>query len=455
MSHLHARIPLLGALLFSSCVLAPKGLDDEQKALSSEDREWSKPVAERSLPELSSEPTIEDLLRRAELANPELERAWQEWRGARARVTFESSWPDTSLSLSLEQMFPGGLSFDRTTLGLAFDPMLTLPSKVAARGKLAFEEARTAGERFRALRVDLRLRVRVAWQELWLAEQQAEAQEELVALLALRKSAAETSVAAGDSPRELLKLEFETRLRDDEKFRMRVDVGSRKARLNALLARASDAPLAIPAAPLPPRALPADDAQLFAAAARLDPQLAVLAMELAGREDALEVARKRFLPDLSPMASISGDDTQSLGLAIGIPLNLPGLRAGLEEARAAIAAIAAEQRGRKLDSAAELTSELLAFREAERTLDCCENLIEPLAQRNAASSEASYAAGTLMQREWLEALAMQSEARIAVAEARAQREIALARIEALLGGDLALIETQAQQAAAHKEAHHG
>ena len=352
-------------------------------------------------------------------------------------------------------MFPGGLSFDRTTLGLAFDPMLTLPSKVAARGKLAFEEARTAGERFRALRVDLRLRVRVAWQELWLAEQQAEAQEELVALLALRKSAAETSVAAGDSPRELLKLEFETRLRDDEKFRMRVDVGSRKARLNALLARASDAPLAIPAAPLPPRALPADDAQLFAAAARLDPQLAVLAMELAGREDALEVARKRFLPDLSPMASISGDDTQSLGLAIGIPLNLPGLRAGLEEARAAIAAIAAEQRGRKLDSAAELTSELLAFREAERTLDCCENLIEPLAQRIAASSEASYAAGTLMQREWLEALAMQSEARIAVAEARAQREIALARIEALLGGDLTLIETQAQQAAAHKEAHHG
>jgi outer membrane protein TolC len=454
MSHVQLRFCVLGALCLSGCVLAPKGLDDEQKALSSEDREWSKPIEQRTLPELPAEPTIDELLQRAELGSPELERAWQEWRGALARVIFESSWPDTSLSLSLEQMFPGGLSFDRTTLGLAFDPMLTLPSKVAARGKLAFDEARTAGERFRALRIDLRLRVRVAWQELWLAEQQAEAQEEIVALLALRKSAVETSVAAGESPRELLKLEFQTRLSDDEKFRMRVEVGSRKARLNALLARASDAPLSIPAAALPPRALPAADAQLFAFAALRDPALAVIATELAGREDALEVARKRFLPDFSPMASISGDETQSLGLAIGIPLNLPGLRAGLEQARAAIAAIAAEQRGRKLDSAAELTAELLAFREAERTLDCCENLIEPLAQRIAASSEASYAAGTLMQRDWLEALAMQSEARIAVAEARAQREIALARIEALVGGDLALIEAE-EQARSQKEAHHG
>jgi len=451
MSHFHFRILVPGALLLAGCVLAPKGLDDEQQALAREDHEWSKPVAERALPELSAEPTIEELLRRAELANPELERAWQDWRGALARVISESSWPDTNLSLSLEQLLFGGLDFDRTTIGLAFDPMLTLPSKVAARGKQAFDEARTAGERFRALRVDVRLRVRVAWQELWLAEQQAEAEEELVALLGLRKNAAETGVAAGDSPRELLKLEFETRLTDDEKFRRRVDVGSRKARLNALLARASDAPLALPAAPLPARLLPTDDAALFAAAAQLDPSLAVLAAELAGREDALEVARQRFLPDLSPMASFTGDDTQSLGLEIGIPLNLQGLRAGLEEARAAIASVAAAQRGRRLDSAAELTAQLLAFREAERTLDCCENLIEPLAQRIAASSEASYSAGTLTQREWLEALALQSEARIAVAEARAQRELALARIEALVGGDLAAITPKSDK----QEPHHG
>lgn len=451
MSQLQLRTAVLCALSLSGCVLAPQGLDDERAALAHEDRDWLRPAAERSLPEIASEPTIEELLRRAELGNAELERAWQEWRGALARVVFESSWPDTNLSLSLEQMFPGGPAFDRTTLGLAFDPMLTLPAKVAARGQQAFDEARTAGERFRALRVDLRLRVRVAWQELWLAEQRAEAQEEFVALLALRESAAETGVAAGESPRELLKLEFGTRLSDDEKFRMRVEVASRKARLNALLARASDAPLSIPAAPLPPRKLPAEDARLFEVAARSDPTLVVLAAELAGRQDALEVARKRFLPDLSPMASLRGDPTQSFGLALGIPLNLSGLRAGLEEARARIAAIEAEQRGRRQDSAAELTAELLAFREAERTLDCCENLIEPLAQRIAKSSEASYAAGTLTQREWLESLALVGQARIAVAEARAQREIALARIEALLGGELAAVGADAHE----QETHHG
>ncbi len=454
MSHIHSPILALGALALAGCVFAPKGLDDEQQALAHEDRDWSKPVEERALPELSAEPTIEELLRRAELANPELEAAWQEWRGALARVISEASYPDTALSLSLEQLFPGGLAFDRTTLGLAFDPMLTLPSKVAARGKLAFEEARASGERFRALRVDLRQRVRVAWQELWLAEQRWHAEEELVALLALRKTAAELNVAAGETPRELLRLEFETRLTDDEKFRLRVEVGSRKARLNALLARASDAPFTVSSEPLPPRQLALDDAQLYAAAARSDPALAVLALELAGREDALEVARKRFLPDLSPMASFSGGDTQSFGLSIGIPLNLPGLRAGLEQARAAIASIQAALRGRRLDGAAELTAELLAFHEAERTLECCQNLIEPLAQRIAASSEASYAAGTMPQREWLESLALRSEAHVAVAEARAQREIALARIEALVGGDLARVAEEAHEQES-KEPHHG
>ena len=171
MSHFHFRIPFLAALLLPGCVLAPKGLDDERAALAHEDRDWSKPIEQRALPELSNEPTIEELLRRAELANPELERAWQEWRGALARVVSESSFPDTSFSLSLEQMFPGGLAFDRTTIGLSFDPMLSLPAKIAARGKVAFDEARASGERFRALRVDLRLRLRVAWQELWLAQQ--------------------------------------------------------------------------------------------------------------------------------------------------------------------------------------------------------------------------------------------------------------------------------------------
>src|SRR6187455_1237337 len=101
MSPIHSRILLLlgGALAFAGCVLAPEGLDDEQQALAHEDREWSMPVAERTLPELPGEPAVDDLLRRAELANPELERAWQDWRAALARVVVESSWPDTSLSL--------------------------------------------------------------------------------------------------------------------------------------------------------------------------------------------------------------------------------------------------------------------------------------------------------------------------------------------------------------------
>ncbi len=453
MSIHHLRAALVLALSCAGCVLAPKGLDDERAALARADQQWSRPLAERALPELPAEPAIDDLLRRAELASPELESAWQDWRAALSRVVVESSWPDASLSLSLEQMFPGGLDVDRTKLGLGFDPMLTFPTKVAARGRVAFDEARASGERFRALRVDLRLRVRVAWQELWMAEQQARAEEELVAYLGLRQSAAQTSVAAGESPRELLRLQYEYRLTDDEKFRRRVEASSRRARLNALLGRSADAPLSVPATPLATRELPGPDAELFALAARHDPELAVLAHETAGRADALELARSRYLPDITPMASATGTSEQSLGVAVGLPLGLPGIRAEIEAGRAALASLEARRRGRTLDAAAELTAELLAFHEAERTLDCCENLIEPLAQRIAASAETGYAAGTLMQRDWLESLGLASEARLEVAQARVAREIALARIEALLGGDLQSIAEELKQS--KEDASHG
>jgi outer membrane protein TolC len=210
----------------------------------------------------------------------------------------------------------------------------------------------------------------------------------------------------------------------------------------------------VPESALPARELPLQDAELFAAAARRDPGLAVLAAELAGREDALEVARKRYLPDISPHGLVQRGRRASLGLEIGIPIGLSGLRAGVEAGArrdrgpGRRAARPAPRHGGRVDR------RLLAFREAERTLDCCENLIEPLAARIAASNEAGYAAGTLPQREWLESLALRSEARIAVAEARAQREIALARIEALVGGDLAAAAAEAQ-AEAQKEPHHG
>ena len=50
----------------------------------------------------------------------------------------------------------------------------------------------------------------------------------------------------------------------------------------------------------------ADDAALIAVAVAQNPELAALAQQVAGRSDAVELARLAYLPDIIPSANITG-----------------------------------------------------------------------------------------------------------------------------------------------------
>jgi hypothetical protein len=72
------------------------------------------------------------------------------------------------------------------------------------------------------------------------------------------------------------------------------------------------------AANLPaPRPVAADDASLIAVTR--NPELASLAQRVAGRTDAVELARLAYLPDIIRSASITGSISQSLGAMLMVP----------------------------------------------------------------------------------------------------------------------------------------
>src|SRR6266850_390951 len=154
MSKIIRRIILTAFVSFvvSGCVLAPKGTSEEQAAAREAGRPYAQPFEQRIIPDLPANPSWQDVLHRAFLANGDLEAAYFEWKAALARIPQVANYPNTNLAPSFSYMFSSDRmkTFDRTTVNVGFDPMenLSFPTKVAKAGKVAIDEARAAGKRF-------------------------------------------------------------------------------------------------------------------------------------------------------------------------------------------------------------------------------------------------------------------------------------------------------------------
>src|SRR5256714_14368223 len=156
-------IPIAAMFVLSGCVLAPKGTKEEQSAAREGGRAYAQPFEQRALPDLPSNPSWQDVLRRAFLANGDLEAAYFEWKAALARIPQVANYPNTNLAPSFSYMFsPGRMkTFDRTTTNIGFDPMQTLsfPTKVTGAGKITLEQAKLAGERVEGMKFEVQRKV--------------------------------------------------------------------------------------------------------------------------------------------------------------------------------------------------------------------------------------------------------------------------------------------------------
>jgi outer membrane protein, heavy metal efflux system len=441
---------LLSALLAAasaSCVLAPEGLDHERGRLAEHGRPFVEPVEQRVLPELPPAPTWRDLLQRAFLTNGEIEAAWQQWRAAVARVDSESTWPDTNVEVGIEHMFSSEnlKAWDRTTLTVGFDPMqtLSLPSKTAKKGEIALSEAVIEGERFRAAKFALQRRFLETWIMLGATARERALHEETVRLARLSASAAARGATSGGNERELLRARIEVARAADGLARLDARVLQLRAELVGIL---GDPPVALAAIDdvMPERSLALSDAQIFAAAAQNNPELKALAREVDGRDDALDLARAQWLPDVAPFAGFTGGMSQMLGAAVSLPTMVPAIRAGIESAKADLARSQALARQRHLDVRARLTAEIVALRDAERATRLFADEIVPLARRLASRARAAYSGAGIPQSEWLEALFTQVDAETALVAARAARESSLARIEEMVGVDFETFPTESE-----------
>jgi outer membrane protein TolC len=180
---------------------------------------------------------------------------------------------------------------------------------------------------------------------------------------------------------------------------------------------------------------------MLALGVEANPELAALVEQVAGREDALELARLMYLPNFNPFAAFTGSISQVVGVAAMLPTTLPEIRGGIAEARAMLAEARAMERQTRLDRGSSFVAALVVLRNAEREADLFQHGILPAARLLAETTRQSYAAGSADLVELVEAQRTLLDVRLVVAEARIERERRAAEIEQLAGIDL---ETLAQ-----------
>jgi outer membrane protein TolC len=207
-----------------------------------------------------------------------------------------------------------------------------------------------------------------------------------------------------------------------------------------MLARDGKAPLVLPPVLPSPRPIAVDDARLIAVAVDQNPELAGLARQVAGRTDAIELARLAYLPDFSPSVSITGNISQLLGSMVMLPTKLPAIRAAINEAEAMERSAEAILRQTKRDRAASFVANLYFMRNAERQTAFYQQRVVPSAEQLLSTSRQEYAAGTVGFADLIDSERMFIEVRSAVAEARIEREKRLAELEALAGTDFETLE---------------
>jgi outer membrane protein TolC len=427
--------------------LAPHGTRDEQAKLNTASPPFEPRIEARQIPELPAVATWQDVLSRAFLANGELESSYFEWKAAFARIDQVATWPNSNVALSFSYMFsPGSMkTWDRTTIGAGFDQSmnLSLPVKTRTTGKLALDAAREAGDRFRAVKFELQRRVLEAYLDLALTEELIRIERDNLTFLKLLSDSASDRAEAGGPMQDLFKALIESETAQNDLAGLEAKAMAMRGELNGMLGREPSAPLGLSPDLPAPRPVAADDAALIALAVAQNPELAALAQQVAGRTDAVELARLAYLPDIIPSASITGSISQSLGAMLMVPTKLPAIRAAIDEAQSMTRSSEAMLRQTTQDRAARFVADLYLMRNAERETQLYRARVVPAARQLVSSSRNAYAAGTIVFADLIDSERMFISVRRMVAQSQIEREERLAELEALAGVDIETLGGQA------------
>lgn len=395
--------------------------------------------------------TVDELLAYAREHNPDLRVRRLDAQALRERIESASALPDPKFQVELmdftNAMTPGksaslvpgevGTTRYRVIQGFPF------PGKRGLRGDVAEALASQADTSHDTARLDLEGKIKTAYARYFQAVGQTRILDETLQLVGALERLVVQRYSVGLVPQQdAVRAQSEsTSLKVDlvESERRRRDAA---AKLNALLPRDADAPLA---EPVRLATIPATQklAQVFARAKEISPDLSRERLGVDAAEKGKDLTYLNRYPDFGvaltnnrPRSAMIGPDTWDLMLEVNIPLQQSSRRAQereaeyrLDAARERVAAAEARLNGRLGETLAGLNASSDKARLLRDTL-------LPQARATLDAAQAGYESGRVNFNTLIEAERQILRTRLALLDAEVDASIRQAELEQLVGAPL-------------------
>jgi outer membrane protein TolC len=391
---------------------------------------------------------VESLLAEARAHNPEVAGMRFDALAAQQRIAQADALPDPRLRVELQDvtkmgaqnptLWPGDVGSTRYTLTQEFPWFGTR----ALKREQAEAAMQGADAQVQTVWADVAARIKLGFAQLYFLQRNAQLSQEVLGLMQRLEQMARSRYAGGLAPQQdAIRAQAEQTAMQGELIALQTELRSNQSRMNALLSRPLQAPLA---EPLRLRPLPAADkldfAQLEQRARAHNPQLAAEDAKLKAADKGQELTLKGRYPSimlgLAPTQFQNDFKTWDLMLEMNIPLWQGTRRAQEREALAMRDGAEARRNAIANQVLADLSENIVALQGAQQTEALVGNKLLPQAELSLQSALAGYESGKVDFATVLDAQRQIRQAKLSRIKAQAEGQARLAQIERLLGEEL-------------------
>lgn len=387
--------------------------------------------------------TLQEYLRVAALNNAGLKAAFERWKAAVEQVPQAQSLPDPKFNYGyFVREVETRVGPQRQRVGI----MQVFPwfGTIEARKDAAAATAKAARERYEGEKLKLFAEVKEAFYEYaYLARAVEIARESLELIKHFEEVARTKYMAAVAGHPDVIRAQMELARLEDQLKSLEEMRGPVSARLNSILNRRSFEML-----PWPQREkfqpVEVNRDKITEMLKTKNPELAALDFEVEAAKRRVELAKKKFYPDIGvgvdSIQTDGGDDAVILMFSFNLPIWRDNYKGAEEQARADVRQRAHEKRQAENTIVARAARALYDFEDSFRKVKLYRDVLIPKAEELLGSSETAYKAGTIDFLSLVDSQRMLLKYQLFYERAVADNGQKLAELEMLAGAELAAVE---------------
>lgn len=390
--------------------------------------------------------TLKQVVDDAVKNNPAVIESQKRWEEKQARIPLAKAWPNPQLAIMKDDIPDSSLNpFDAMMTEYTFTQDMMNPAKLKAMGKMAGSDAQMARASYQDKQMEVYTAAKTAYYDLLYSDKALEIGKENQVLMGQLVQIAQVNYSTGMVPlQDTLKAQTEYSKMTADLVSMASMAEVAKAKLNTVLGRSADMPLAVKeefSAP-PPNF---DVVKLQQAAQAAKPAVVGMEKQVDMAKNSVELAKKQRLPDYQFSVGYKDrkqtmmdtqPDTWKMEVMVMLPLWQGKNKAEINAAAANLTAAQASLINMQNMTSLDLQMAMTDAQSAWRQINLYKNTVIPQAEQTYQAGVVSYTNGKVDFMAVLDSLNALRNVRLDYYKARIDYEKAAANLEKAVGKPL-------------------